>query len=218
MADAPNGDEIDRLDETLVAHDSRSGNERDISDDEINTLLAELAKKTDNIVVILDSCHSGSATRLALAEGTARQVPPDTRPVAAEPADSPYAGTRATPDGRTDFRQRGANFVLISGSRPEELSNEGLLGGQIDGALTYALVNALRTGSSRLTYDDLMLTVGEEVTARFQTQHPILEGPGLNTLIFGTERVTTQPTLAVRPSGTEVEIDGGPEVGLARLR
>jgi hypothetical protein len=48
-------DEVDGFDETIVPHDSRVGNVRDITDDELNELLARLSAKTPNVTVILDS-------------------------------------------------------------------------------------------------------------------------------------------------------------------
>jgi hypothetical protein len=211
MRDAPGGDEIDGWDETLVAYDSRVGEVRDVSDDEINALLKELGRKTDHVVVIFDSCHSGSATRLA--DAAVRRVPADLRPPPPEPAGA--TSSRGVGDDDTDFRERGANYVLISGSRPDELSNETVLGGQVDGALTYFLVNTLRTGAKRVTYRDLMLLVRDEVNTRFPSQNPTLEGPGQTSLVFGTERVSARPTVLVEPNGTQINISGGITVGLA---
>lgn len=211
MQDAPGGDEVDGWDETLVAWDSRSGDVRDVSDDEINVLMKELGQKTDHVVAIFDSCHSGSATRVA--DSAVRSIPADLRPPPPEPAGA--AATRGLGDDGTDFRERGANYVFISGSRPEELSNETVLGGQVDGALTYFLVNALRTGAKRATYRDVMLLVRDEVNARFPSQHPTIEGPGQANLVFGTERVKSRPSVLVEPRGTQVDIGGGITVGLA---
>lgn len=64
-------------DETLVCYDSRSPRGLDLADKELAVLLWELARKEPHIAVILDCCHSGSATRgiddFKLA--TARQIP-----------------------------------------------------------------------------------------------------------------------------------------------
>jgi hypothetical protein len=58
-----NGDEPDQFDETLVLADSRTDGVHDLADDELNGLLARLHQKTDNIVLVLDSCNSGTAMR-----------------------------------------------------------------------------------------------------------------------------------------------------------
>jgi hypothetical protein len=62
-----NNDESDGMDETLILHNSRTGESvkavHDLSDDTLNRYIAKLHKKTQNITVVLDSCNSGSATR-----------------------------------------------------------------------------------------------------------------------------------------------------------
>ena len=58
-----NNDEPDSWDETLMLHDARTGGEGDLLDDEFHELLRALHAKTRNIVTILDSCNSGTATR-----------------------------------------------------------------------------------------------------------------------------------------------------------
>jgi pimeloyl-ACP methyl ester carboxylesterase len=52
-------------DETLVCFDSRSKGGFDLADKELAVLLWEVAQKNPHIAVILDCCHSGSATREA---------------------------------------------------------------------------------------------------------------------------------------------------------
>lgn len=56
-----NGDEADGLDETIVPVDGRSPGIADILDDQLDAIFARL--KTHNAVIVLDSCHSGTATR-----------------------------------------------------------------------------------------------------------------------------------------------------------
>ena len=71
-----NGDEPeDQLDETIVPQDGRMDGVPDITDDELEAILAQL--KTPQTVVVLDSCHSGTATRGL--EVRVRSVPADDR-------------------------------------------------------------------------------------------------------------------------------------------
>ena len=71
-----NGDEPqDQLDETIVPQDGRTEGVPDITDDELEALLSQL--KTSQAVVVLDSCHSGTATRGL--EVRVRSVPADDR-------------------------------------------------------------------------------------------------------------------------------------------
>jgi uncharacterized caspase-like protein len=94
------GDETDKLDETLVTYDSQDikGKNFDITDDEIFALTSELKRYTDNIVYIFDSCHSGSGTRTA---EDARRLPP--RTTVPEPVPMP-ASPRAPEKWRTTAR------------------------------------------------------------------------------------------------------------------
>lgn len=61
----PDCDEEDGLDETLVCYDARQeGGEADIRDDELQTFLVNLcAGDRARVWVVLDCCHSGTATR-----------------------------------------------------------------------------------------------------------------------------------------------------------
>ena len=75
------GLEEDGYDETIVPVDSRIDDQHiDLIDKEIAALLAELTKYTSNVIVTLDSCHSGNATRDV--DSTSREAPADDRPQA----------------------------------------------------------------------------------------------------------------------------------------
>ena len=204
-------DEIDGYDESLVAHDSRTEGVFDISDDEISGLLNQLTEKTKNVTFIFDSCHSGSAAR---GGNTVRMIKADTRPL--PPAESFAANTRGTGEGETDFRQNGSDYVLISGCRATELSNEAMFAGRRHGVMTWFLVQALRAANNHSTYKSVMDEVRAEATARYASQHPQLEGPGINLAVFGTDRITTRPSVLVESvDGRRVKIGGGKIYGLS---
>jgi hypothetical protein len=167
----------------------------DITDDEINERLAELTARTPNVIFILDSCHSGAASKAADLGTSVRQAPTDMRhrPRTAPPA-------RGLMEGPNEVRPLGARYVMISGALPNELSNEGVFPDGFDGALTHALTEALKTAPERTTYRDVMDAVKTKVTARFPSQHPQLEGAGLDTVVFGTEQLTARPFVLVEPT------------------
>ncbi|MGQ0429428.1 MAG: caspase family protein [Gammaproteobacteria bacterium] len=184
-------DETDGWDETLVAQDSRLPNVYDITDDEINALLAELAGKTPNITVIFDSCHSGTAAR---GLSTGRRIDADPR----VPPPGAVTARQTAPDGASDLITLGANFTLLSGSRASELSNEDLIDGQIQGAFTHSLAQALRSKSSA-SYREVFPEVAARVSARFPAQNPQLEGSGLDSRIFGLPARSGPRYLRVEP-------------------
>jgi len=70
-----NGDEEDGLDETLVPQDGRTDGVPDIVDDELDVIFSKLRARS--AVIVLDSCHSGTATRSY--DIRARSVPQDMR-------------------------------------------------------------------------------------------------------------------------------------------
>ncbi len=72
-----NGDEEDGYDETIVPHDARTEGVADITDDELNALIAGFRARS--VIVVLDSCHSGTGTRSGPSRVTQRWIAPDTR-------------------------------------------------------------------------------------------------------------------------------------------
>ncbi len=71
-----NGDEPDRQDEALVAHDGSADGKNFVLDDEIRAKLDRLAGR--EVLAVFDSCHSGTVTRAAFEEsGDAMAKTPD---------------------------------------------------------------------------------------------------------------------------------------------
>jgi uncharacterized caspase-like protein len=71
-----NGDEKDDgLEETLVPQDGRTGDVRDITDDELDAVFTRLRAK--NAFIVLDWCHSSTATRSL--DIRTRSIPRDNR-------------------------------------------------------------------------------------------------------------------------------------------
>ncbi len=206
------GDEIDNLDETIVPHDSRQGTVFDISDDELNGLLRLLSQKTKNITFILDSCHSGTATRAA---GLARKIPIDERP---PPPPPPYAlSVRDVGEGENDWRPENLNYVLISGCRSGESSFEHWGDGKEHGALTYFLTKELRSAGAAVTYRDIMDNVMGKVNAFYGNQHPQLEGVAADYYVFSDSTSIADAYILTSPHERDrkkVTLDAGQIQGL----
>lgn len=138
------GDEDDGLDETLIPHDGRTGDVADITDDELHGILSGL--RTDRAVIVLDSCHSGTATR-GVAFRT-RSVPADRRVNLYD-----ALGTRSIVP-----LEKPERYVLLTGAASNEAALDGPLPpGQADrkphGLFTYAFGQVLLSAPSGATVD-----------------------------------------------------------------
>jgi pimeloyl-ACP methyl ester carboxylesterase len=170
--------EPDRLDETLVCHDSRKPGSWDLADKELAQLIAEVAEKEAHVTVILDCCHSGSGTRNVDQEGI-RRVPtderdrplnaflpelnvPPTRSVAAEKE----SGWVALPEGQ---------HILLAACRSDEEAKEYSLGGKPRGVFSYFLGETLAQSTGTITYRELFKRVNALVRSHAALQSPQIE-------------------------------------------
>nr|WP_290670340.1 caspase family protein [Ardenticatena sp.] len=209
------GDEPDGRDETIVPHDSRDPEGRvfDITDDELFAFVQRLQAKTSEIVLVFDCCHSGSITREM---GTVRRLPMDERE---PPAPPPTRSTTVHTEGVRGALPTGGGYVLVSGCRAEELSNEyevPLSDGRTAkfGALTYHLVRALLTLPADTTWRQLIEDVGQQVNALFANQHPVVEGD-IERAVFGRRvRPRDAAFMVTAVAGKTLTIDAGGAHGL----
>jgi hypothetical protein len=134
-----NGDEPeDQLDETIVPQDGRTEGIPDITDDELETILSQL--KTSQAVVVLDSCHSGTATRGL--EVRVRFVPADDRVAL-------YQKNNVTTRAIVPLNKHA--YVLFSGAASHEEALDGPVDGRYHGFFTHSLFKSLQaapTGAS----------------------------------------------------------------------
>lgn len=218
--------EPDGLDETLVPHDSRLPDHFDIKDFELGALLDELGKDTDNVTVILDSCHSGSATRAAAAAVRVgvRRCPPDLR----EQPDRRPGGTAVTRGGTRGLAgpsdwldSAGAGYVLLAGCRDRQESSEMETESGVHGAFTHHLIRALSDtglagGGVPLTYAELHERVRHDVSHLFRDQVPQCEG-ACERHVFGGAAPERDPLFTVvERSGGFFWIDAGMAHGIAQ--
>ena len=164
-----NGDESDGLDETLVPQDGRTPGVPDITDDELDRIFARLRSK--NVVVVLDSCHSGTATRAL--DIRARSVPRDTR------TELYHTGTQT----RAIVPTISSRYVLMSAAASNEEALDGPVDGRYQGFFTYALARSAATRSATASPRELFDGVAGElnrIKARFGRNampEPQLEAP-----------------------------------------
>ncbi len=154
-----NGDETDGLDETIVPQDGRSIGVRDIVDDELDAIFSKL--RAGSAVIVLDSCHSGTATRAL--EIRTRSVPQDTR-VDLYRTGVPGAATRAI----VPFKR--SRYVVMGGAADNQEALDGPVDGRFHGFFTYALSRALMTTGNDASPREVFGGVTREL-ARIQTTY-----------------------------------------------
>lgn len=161
-------------DEVLCPYDVESN---DISDDELRKLFAGVRPGV-RLTVILDNCHSGTATRALIGEGTGMRTPDDRRRRFLSPAlrglpilDNPWA---AKPKSQGRHPESKMNEVLLAGCTDVEYSYDAFFNGVYHGAMTYYALQAIREANYKLTYAQLHSRLLSLITA--YPQHPQLEG------------------------------------------
>jgi Caspase domain len=194
--------DIKKLDESLVPIDIGNSEARYLRDIELAKLLQVMVSKGLLVTIVLDSCHSGSATRGfgASVRGT------DAIDVTSRPTDSlvaTKAELTATWHDLTESRSRslsgGSNwlpesndYVLLAACRPSEAAYEFAFNGrESNGALTYWLLDSLQDIDPAFTYKQLHDRILAKVHSQFERQTPQLLGDGSRT-VFGSSHVQPQ--------------------------
>jgi hypothetical protein len=165
-----NGDEEDGLDETIVPQDGRTPNVPDIIDDQLEEIISRL--KARAALIVLDSCHSGTATRGL--EVRTRSVPQDTRLNLYQ---------EWSVKTRSVVPLINARYVLMTGAAANQPALDAPVDGRVHGVFTFALSRSL--GSVRPDASPREVFAGvERELKRIQPQlgrtampEPQLEGP-----------------------------------------
>ena len=181
--DLKNKDEADGRDEILCPTDLNW--DKPFRDDWLRTAFDTLPAGV-SFTTIMDCCHSGTNTRAIL--------PPDAK-VKQRYLPSPW-GLAAAESGRglpkrvtTELRRSSRSTrkardivnaelpeILITGCRDTQTSADAFINGRYNGALTFALVDAIRKSKGRLTYRQWHDRTAEVLKARKFDQVPQLEG------------------------------------------
>jgi hypothetical protein len=169
-----NGDEKDDgLDETIVPQDGRSGDVRDITDDELDAVFARLRAK--NAFIVLDSCHSGTATRSL--DIRTRSIPQDNRIDIYRKAEQASLKTRAVVPVVT------SRYVVMTGAASHQEALDGPVDGRYHGFFTFALARSLSSSGAAATPREVFSGVERELKriqahfGRSSMPEPQLEAP-----------------------------------------
>jgi uncharacterized caspase-like protein len=180
------GDEVDGLDEALCPYDLQTGGSA-LIDDEIKTIFA--ARKAGvRLLLIADSCHSGTVIRAAKAESDA-----DTRPrfmpmgnwLPASQLPKNFAGktaqTMVAPTGTSPLNSglnRQLGDLLLAGCKegPNNYSYDAKIKGRYNGAFTYYALKALKALKPEATYADWYKAILKSLPSASYPQIPQLVG------------------------------------------
>lgn len=212
--------EPDGWNQTIVLADSRRG-AFDLSDKELRVLLSRLTHPVGGpqLVVILDSCHSGGATRkpgepeipvrYATDVTTPRPIDsylPEISAILAATAPTGAAPIDAHPSATPLPNPR---HIAFEACDRDQTAKEVLVGGNWRGAFSFALQRALTSLPDGATYRDLLRTTRSQVANLVNGQTPLAahEGTSLDEPFLGgvVEPRTPTLTLAFRQGGWWVD-------------
>ncbi|MBC7830096.1 MAG: caspase family protein [Chitinophagaceae bacterium] len=175
-------DEMDGYDEALVPYnakmryDSRDKGQNHLRDDELGDklkLLRTRIGKAGSLLVLIDACHSGTATRgeeMSATRGTEQKFAPQGyNPV--------LQNTKNTNEGIFDDAELLSNMVVISAASADQLNyetkddnKEGV------GSLSYAFSRAVSQISGDISYKMLFEKIKNDIQSWKPFQNPQIEG------------------------------------------
>jgi len=215
-------------DEGIVPMDIGDTEEgRYLRDVEMTTLLKRMTDKGLIVTMILDSCHSGGATRgdaeirSAGETDTAQRTSQSLVATPEELAQNWLDLTRNRAIGAAGLPQS-REYVLLAACRPNEYAYEYAVNGgtERNGALTYWMIDTLTsvaTSGQPLTYKLLHDRVNAQIQSKFPQQIPMILGES-SRLVFGSETWSTPFTVAVIKvvSDTQITLNAGQAQGLSK--
>jgi hypothetical protein len=220
-------DENDGLDESLVLYDAPMEwelgykLEKHFVDDQIGYYMQKIRAKIGKkgqLLVLLDACHSGTATRgaesLTVRGTTQLCVPSDYSPKKTEDNTLGF-------DADLDLTQSNnlANLVAFFGCKAEQVNREIKdENGKGYGSLTYFFIKAVNELKDNASYQNLYSRVNEKMIIQFRNeQHPVVEADEMNTLVFNGGLVVQKPFFNVsKIAGDMCVLDGGYLRGLQK--
>ncbi|MCE3281647.1 MAG: hypothetical protein K0Q66_384 [Chitinophagaceae bacterium] len=206
-----NRDEADGYDEALIPYDAAARydqvyykGENHLRDDQLGAklqLLRDAVGHEGSVVVLIDACHSGTATRgledKKKNEGFVARGKPEPFKKAGYTDDTKFVlgGSSANEFFGGD---NVGNMIVISASSPQQVNyemkdsyNAGV------GSLSYAFANAITSLKPGSTYAVLFEKIKSQIQAKFPSQIPMIEGK-TNQEIFSNNYIVPESYIAVQ--------------------
>lgn len=225
----------DGYDEVLVPADICNSEDRYLRDLEMAHLLREMVEKGLVVTLVLDSCHSGGATRSqgpsqgadprgvgVRSIGVVDAVFPETESVVASDAELIATWGALSKSARAvevggGWQLEPKGYVLLAACRASEYAREFPFDGkEKNGALTYWLLDTLRESGGRQTFKAVYGRLLAKIHKQFPDQTPQLQGER-DRVLFGDEFMRERSAAlieGVSADGSEVELDAGQAHGI----
>ena len=238
QVEADNQNKIDGLDECVVTYNCVVPRlSKDFNKDQAEYLrghilgayLKQLRTKLGpggDVAVFMDFCHSGGGTRgnAKIRGGQPPFVSSGYDPGKHRNSDSSLLAREEMNSSRGDANSL-APYEVISATRPEELDMETVDDkGEGIGSLTYAISKSFEKLEPGTTYRALFAKIQTIMNQKVPSQHPLLEGNGIDRLLLGGEFIHQQPYIELskieRPNqvilkaGTMAGLTAGAKVSL----
>ena len=209
------GDEIDGYDESIVPYDALKKynttgykGQNHLSDEELGRYFLEIRKKLGSkgqLIVLLDSCHSGTGTRgLGAARGTDILMAPDSWISTHEKT----SGVSDRSMSEQEQKEILAPYVAFFAADARELNWEiSTPSGQM-GPLTAAFVKSFRKISPVSTWSGVFGVIRNEMAITSPQQNPRAEGY-LDRLVLAGTFVALEPHYTVTESDGQLMLSGG---------
>lgn len=171
-----------------------------ILDDELYALFSRMTAKGATVILISDSCHSGSLARSLDVDGTAKFLDPETATGAKLPSTmDPDENGKAAP---RDFQGR---YLALTSSQDNQISIDSKYDGQRQGLFTYALKRAIQESGATVGYQAAFNRLRDLVN----TQSKGIQVPRIDTRYFRgslTEPIFSVPSPAVATGSTRLRL------------
>jgi len=186
------GDEADGLDETICPTDvMRNSSRMDILDDELGSWVRALP--THNVAVILDSCHSGTATRGLAPFARRKALTRSLDSLAERPRDLPQGATPRATGGASGAQAGpdalGADVLEMAAAQSDQYaidaSFESTQGVQHGGAFTVPLVRYLWQVPAGTSYQEVFRLTRDALRRGSYAQNPQISGAAREAPAFG---------------------------------
>lgn len=185
-------------DEGLVPCDyAQTG--RYLRDVEIATLLKRMTDKGLVVTFILDSCHSGGATRgdSAIRGNSTVDQKIDSQESLVGTREELIENWRSLSRDASPGLLPAKDYILLAACRPTEYAFEyAINGGERHGALTFWTIDTLNSLGAKISYQTLHNRVSAKVQSDHPSQLPMLLGDGSKT-VFSSDRQLVQYTATV---------------------